>query len=75
MSNNIQFESNAGKCVDTYNLAKCRDVTEFSDKTFCRSLGLSDIWEEFELYIAQTANTESTRTNDKLHTGSTVYSS
>ncbi len=58
MNNNIQFKTNAGKNVGTYNLAMCRDVTDKSDAIFMNFLQLTNVWEDIELYIAQTVKTE-----------------
>ena len=53
-----QFKLNAGRKVGNYNLAKCREITDLSDKLFCEALGLGDVWEDFELYCAQAVRTD-----------------
>jgi hypothetical protein len=54
----IQFKLNAGRRVGNYNLAKCRDVTDQSDLIFAEALGFADVWEDIELYYAQTMKTD-----------------
>jgi len=53
-----QFKLNAGRKVGNYNLAKCREITDLSDKIFCEALGLGDVWEDIELYCAQVVRTD-----------------
>ncbi|MGA9773557.1 MAG: hypothetical protein WBV94_31290 [Blastocatellia bacterium] len=53
MEENVSFKLNAGKRVGTYNLAKCRDVTDQSDRIFAAHLGLEDIWADVELFYAR----------------------
>ncbi|MCH9758743.1 MAG: Eco57I restriction-modification methylase domain-containing protein [Proteobacteria bacterium] len=50
----IQYKLNAGKKIGTYNLAKCRHITDKSDVLFAEILGITDVWEEIELYYSQT---------------------
>ena len=54
----VQFKLNAGRRVGNYNLAKCRTVTDKSDAILAEALGLSDTWEDIELYYAQTVKTD-----------------
>jgi hypothetical protein len=54
----VQFKLNAGRRVGNYNLAKCRDITNQSDFLLAEALGFSDIWEDIELYYAQTMKTD-----------------
>ncbi len=58
MKNAIQFKLNAGRRVGNYNLAKCRDVTDESDALFCSYMGLSQVWDDIELYYSQTMKTD-----------------
>ncbi len=51
------FKRNAGKRVGTYNLARCRHFTDQSDRLFAQVLGLSDVWDDLELLLAQTVKT------------------
>ncbi len=53
----VQFKLNAGRSVGNYNLAKCRDVTDQSDLLLAEVLGFSSVWEDIELYYAQTMKT------------------
>jgi hypothetical protein len=53
MEKNVSFKLNAGKRVGNYNLAKCRDVTDKSDRIFAAHLGLEDIWADIELFYAR----------------------
>jgi hypothetical protein len=57
MSAAVQFKLNAGREVGTYNLAKCRDVTDTSDLILAAELGFIDAWDEIELYYSQTIRT------------------
>ena len=58
MDNAIQFKLNAGRRVGNYNLAKCRDVTDSIDQIFAEVLDLHPVWEDLELYYAQTVRTD-----------------
>ena len=58
MINKTQFKLNAGRKVGNYNLAKCREITDISDKIFCKAFGLCNVWEEIELYYAQVVRTD-----------------
>ena len=57
MSESIQYKINAGLRVGTYNLAKCRHVTDQSDVLFASELGFDDVLEDIDLYCAQTVRT------------------
>ena len=49
MEDNLVFKRNAGKNIGNYNLAKCRQVTDKSDKIWLEASGLSSLWEDVEL--------------------------
>jgi len=57
MSNSIQYKTNAGLRIGTYNLAKCRHVTDQSDALFASALGFEEILEDINLYYAQAIRT------------------
>ena len=48
---------NAGKRVGTYNLARCRRITDQSDRMFGKLMGLENVWPELELLYAQLVKT------------------
>jgi hypothetical protein len=54
----VQFKLNAGRRVGNYNLAKCRHVTDLSDLILADALGFGEVWEDVELYYAQTMKTD-----------------
>ena len=54
----IQFKLNAGRRVGNYNLAKCRHITDLSDRIFAQTLGLSNVWDDIELYYSQVVKTD-----------------
>ncbi len=58
MARAISFKRNAGKRVGTYNLARCRNVTDESDRVFGELLGLSETWPDVELLLSQTVKTD-----------------
>ena len=58
MKDAVQFKRNAGKRVGNYNLARCRSITDVSDRLFLDALDAGDLWEEIELYYAQTVRTD-----------------
>ena len=58
MTKAIQYKLNANKKVGNYNLRKCREITDLSDRIFCEAFGLSDVWDDIELYYAQTIRTD-----------------
>ena len=49
MDANLVFKLNAGKQVGNYNLAKCRQVTDQTDRIWLEALGMSDLWDDIEL--------------------------
>ena len=49
MIDNLVFKLNAGKNIGNYNLARCRHVTDKSDRVWLEALGMSDLWNEIEL--------------------------
>lgn len=57
MIDNTQFKRNAKKKIGNYNLAKCREVTDRSDRIFLEAFGIEKIWEDVELYYTQTVRT------------------
>ena len=57
MNKNLVFKLNAGKNIGNYNLARCRHVTDKSDRVWLEALGLSDLWEEIELEHALVVRT------------------
>ena len=58
MADAVQYKRNAGKRVGNYNLARCRSVTDVSDRLFLDALDAGHLWEEIELYYAQTVRTD-----------------
>lgn len=58
MRGNVTFKLNAGKRVGNYNLARCRPVTDRSDRIFARLLGLDAVWEEIQLLYSQVVKTD-----------------
>ena len=57
MNDNTVFKLNAGKNIGNYNLAKCRHVTDKSDKIWLEALGLRELWDEIELEHARVVRT------------------
>ena len=53
MKKAMSFITYAGKKTGSYNLAKCRHVTDKTDHIFARAFGLADVWEDMELLYAQ----------------------
>ena len=49
MKEAVSFKVNAGKRVGNYNLARCRQVTDRSDRILARVFGFDDVWEDIEL--------------------------
>lgn len=39
-------------------MAKCRDVTDRSDRILAKALGFWEVWEDIELYYAQAVRTD-----------------
>ena len=58
MSASIQYKVNAGLRVGTYNLAKCRHVTDLSDALFASAIGFDSVLEDIDLYYAQAIKTD-----------------
>ncbi|MFO0156194.1 MAG: Eco57I restriction-modification methylase domain-containing protein [Alphaproteobacteria bacterium] len=58
MLENVQYKLNAGKRVGNYNLARCRNITDRSDKIIASVMGLREHWDEIELYYYQTVRTD-----------------
>jgi len=54
----LQFKKNSGRWVGTYNLGRCRDVTDAADAVLARALGVADAWEDVELLHDQTVRTD-----------------
>ena len=61
----IQYKLNAGRRVGNYNLAKCRHVTDRSDLILAEALGFAAVWEDIELYYAQTMKTDFSDDNNQ----------
>ena len=57
MDKNLVFKLNAGKRIGNFNLAKCRNVTDKSDKILLESVGLTRLWGEIELEHAMVVRT------------------
>jgi len=57
MKEATSFKVNAGRKVGNYNLAKCRHVTDRSDKIFAEYLGLDAVWQDIELLYSQIVKT------------------
>jgi hypothetical protein len=57
MAQALAFKRNAGKRVGTFNLARCRHITDQSDRVFAKVMGLEALWPEVELLYAQTVKT------------------
>ena len=58
MKTNTSFKLNAGKRVGNYNLARCRSITDASDRIFADALGLTEAWEDIELMYSQVVKTD-----------------
>ena len=57
MQASLSFKQNAGKRVGSYNLARCREITDASDRIFLRSLGMEDLREELDAFYARAVKT------------------
>jgi len=57
MNENLVFKLNAGKKVGNYNLARCRNDTDISDRLWAEALGLIPNLEDIELAYAQIVKT------------------
>ena len=51
------FKLNAGKQVGSFNLAKCRHITNQTDQIIANAIGFSEVWDDIELLYAQTVKT------------------
>jgi len=58
MKDATSFKLNAGKRVGNYNLARCRHVTDESDRLLVRLFGFEDVWEDIELLYTQLVRTD-----------------
>jgi hypothetical protein len=58
MTRATAFKRNAGKRVGTYNLARCRAVTDHSDRLFAEYLGWSPLWGDLVRDHAMLVRTE-----------------
>lgn len=58
MASCLQFKTNAGVRIGSYNLAHCRDVTDISDLLIAEALGIRDVWDEVELAYSQSVRTQ-----------------
>lgn len=58
MSRNVTFKLNAGRRVGTYNLAKCRTVTDLSDRIFAKHFGLASVCDDIELFYDRVVRTD-----------------
>lgn len=65
MKRAISFKRNAGKRVGTYNLARCRSITDQGDQVFAELLDLKDVWEDVEQLCAQVVKTDFSRIEDR----------
>lgn len=57
MQQAVSFKNNAGKRVGNFNLAKCRHVTDKSDKIFAKALGLEEVLDDIERLYFQVVRT------------------
>jgi len=58
MRDAVSFKLNAGKRVGNYNLARCRHVTDKSDRLLARVCGFDAVWEDVELLYTQCVRTD-----------------
>jgi hypothetical protein len=58
MQDAVAFKLNAGKRVGNFNLAKCRHVTDRSDRLLARAMGLAAAWDEIELFYTEAVKTD-----------------
>jgi hypothetical protein len=58
MTRNISFKLNAGRRVGNYNLARCREVTDKSDRIFAEHMGFQNAWTDIELMYEQIVKTD-----------------
>lgn len=57
VSEAIVYKLNAGKHVGSFNLAKCRHITDKSDAIFARIYGFDTVWDDVELLYTQIVKT------------------
>jgi len=57
MTENTVFKKNAGKMVGSFNLARCRTVTDGADHRIASHLGIEPVWDDLELLYAQVVKT------------------
>ena len=57
MNENLVFKLNAGKKVGNYNLARCRNDTDISDRLWAEALGLIHNLDDIELAYSQIVKT------------------
>lgn len=53
----VQYKLNAGKRVGNYNLAKCRRLTDLTDRIYAQAFGMEQVWDDIELLYTQTVKT------------------
>jgi Eco57I restriction-modification methylase len=58
MSRNVTFKLNAGRRVGTYNLAKCRTVTDRSDRILVQHFRLTRAWDDIDLFYERMVKTD-----------------
>ena len=58
MRENVVFKRNAGKTVGNYNLARCRDVTDESDRVWLEAVGMSELWKEIDSEYSRVVRTD-----------------
>ena len=58
MQRQMVFKLNAGKQVGNYNLAKCRSLTDRSDRAWSGALEMDEIWDDLNLGYAQIVKTD-----------------
>ena len=54
----VNFKLNAGKRIGSFNLARCRHVTDRSDRLLAEALDLDTVWEAIELYYDYAVKTD-----------------
>ncbi len=54
----VQFKLNAGKLIGSYNLAKCRQITDRTDHLLAEAFGFTHVWDDIELLYVQTVKTD-----------------
>ncbi len=69
MQENLVFKLNAGKRIGNYNLAKCRPVSDRSDRVWIAAMNLDDLMSEIDLAYAQIVKTDFSEANGQLEAG------